>query len=234
MTVFTRVLINPGKREGRALLLNPQAMHAAVRSLFPPDLHGDDGGRVLWRVDSPSSHTHLLYVVSPEAPDATELVDKAGWVTRPAQSVDYSPMLEGLRTGQEWAFRLRANPVHSAPRGQGPRGRLYAHVTVAQQTQWLVDKAGRHGFEVVSETRPSPEGEDVVVHRVTVTNRKDLHFNRYDPKRGRRDRVTIRQAQFDGLLRVTDASSLRLALVRGIGRGKAYGCGLLTLARPGS
>ena len=103
MTTFTRVLLNPGKREGRSLLLNPQAMHAAVRGLFPPDLRSD-AGRVLWRVDSSSAHTHLLYVVAPEVPDAAELVERAGWVTRPAQSADYRPMLDGLRTGQEWAF----------------------------------------------------------------------------------------------------------------------------------
>ena len=36
---------------------------------------------------------------------------------------------------------------------------------------------------------------------------------------------------FEGLLRVTDAALFREALTRGIGRGKAYGLGLLTLMR---
>ncbi|MBO3724630.1 type I-E CRISPR-associated protein Cas6/Cse3/CasE [Actinomyces bowdenii] len=233
MTTFTRVMINPGKRQGRDLLLNPQAMHAAVRALFPPDLRADEG-RVLWRVDSSGAHTHLLYVVSPEVPDAAELVERAGWVTRPAQVADYRPMLDGLRTGQEWAFRLRANPVCSQPHAQGPRGKVLPHVTVAQQTQWLVDRGGRNGFEVLSDAATPPDGgEEVVVHRVAVTERRDLRFGRYDPRHDRRGRVTLRQAQFDGVLRVTNPDLLRSALINGIGRGKAYGCGLLTLARSG-
>ncbi|WP_127842011.1 type I-E CRISPR-associated protein Cas6/Cse3/CasE [Actinomyces wuliandei] len=230
MTTFTRILLNPGKRRGRELLLDPQAMHAAVRALFPPDLHTDTG-RVLWRLDSSTEHTHLLYIVSPEAPDATDLVERAGWVTRPAQSVDYQPMLDRLRAGQEWEFRLRANPVHSEPHTRGPRGKVLPHVTVAQQTQWLVGKSAQHGFEVLADTEFSSEEDDeVVVHQVAVTERRDLRFRRYDSKHGRHGRVTLRQAQFDGVLRVTDAGLLRAALVNGIGRGKAYGCGLLTLA----
>lgn len=43
-------------------------------------------------------------------------------------------------------------------------------------------------------------------------------------------RVTLQTAQFDGVLEVGDASALRRALTEGIGAGKGYGCGLLTLA----
>ncbi len=38
-------------------------------------------------------------------------------------------------------------------------------------------------------------------------------------------------AAVDGLLDVTDPDVLRQALIEGLGHGKAYGCGLLTLAR---
>ena len=50
-------------------------------------------------------------------------------------------------------------------------------------------------------------------------------------KRGER-RVTLGVATFEGVLEVTDPDALRRALTHGIGRGKAYGCGLMTLARP--
>ena len=63
-----------------------------------------------------------------------------------------------------------------------------------------------------------------------VTRRADLSFGKHDDAGpGRRRQVTLRQARFDGTLRVVDAAVLRTALVQGIGRGKAYGCGLLTL-----
>ena len=44
--------------------------------------------------------------------------------------------------------------------------------------------------------------------------------------------MTLGVATFEGVLEVTDPDALRRALTHGIGRGKAYGCGLMTLARP--
>jgi CRISPR system Cascade subunit CasE len=38
--------------------------------------------------------------------------------------------------------------------------------------------------------------------------------------------------QFEGDLEVTDAAAFRAALAQGIGSGKAYGFGLLSIARP--
>ena len=43
------------------------------------------------------------------------------------------------------------------------------------------------------------------------------------------NKVTFTRAQYDGVLRVTDADALRRALVCGIGHAKGFGCGLLTL-----
>lgn len=36
-------------------------------------------------------------------------------------------------------------------------------------------------------------------------------------------------AQFDGALQIEDPERLRTALTAGMGRAKAYGCGLMTL-----
>lgn len=38
---------------------------------------------------------------------------------------------------------------------------------------------------------------------------------------------------FEGVLTITEAELFRKALIDGIGRAKAYGCGLMTLARIG-
>ena len=39
---------------------------------------------------------------------------------------------------------------------------------------------------------------------------------------------------YDGLLKVCDAAQFRAALCGGIGSGKAYGAGLMTLVRAGA
>jgi CRISPR system Cascade subunit CasE len=42
--------------------------------------------------------------------------------------------------------------------------------------------------------------------------------------------VTLVTVTFDGRLEITDPEALRRTLTQGIGRARAYGCGLLTLA----
>lgn len=221
MTVFSRFLVNPQRRGARKLLNSPQAMHAAVLAAFPPDA-GD--GRVLWRLDIQHPE-YRLYVLSPDEPDFTHLVEQAGWATRTWDVTDYTPMLGRLTVGQEWGFRLTANPVKALHR-PGERGKTVPHVTEEQQIAWLAEKAPRHGFEL---RRASAPGADEAPD-VRVTRRSDLNFGKGDAAGpGRRRQVTLRQAQFDGTLRVIDVDTIRAAMVGGIGRGKAYGCGLLTL-----
>lgn len=229
MITFTRILLNPQKRGGRRLLSNPQAMHAAVRASFPPDLD-DSAARILWRVDH-DGHEHTLYVVGPEEPDRAVIVDQAGWSTRPGDTADYEPLLDGLRMGHERSFRLTANPVRSLSSDGAKRGKLVPHVTPAQQVTWLVDKAPELGFEV-RPSSPSGTAEDPAPD-VIVNRREDLSFSRRDDALPRPGTVTLRTARFDGSLRVTDVAKFRRTLTHGIGRGRAYGCGLLTLARLG-
>lgn len=211
---LTRFPINRARRGAQKLLGSPQAMHAAVLSGFPP-ANGPSEGRVLWRVDRDGPAT-LLYILSPDRPDLTHLVEQAGWPIsdlEPWETRSYDGLLDRLQEGQRWAFRLRGNPVKAAK----DIGKRVAHVTVAQQINWLLARSENHGFVVpVGETGPA----------VTVTERGVVSFGRNG------SRVTLSTAQFDGVLDDEDVAALRLALVAGIGRAKGYGCGLLTIVRP--
>lgn len=227
MTWFSRMSLNPQRRGGRHLLSNPQAMHAAVMSAFPPrTLDEDNGrGRVLWRVDSQHPE-HTLYVVSPVEPDLEHIVEQAGWSTVSWESTDYTRFLDQLRMGQQWRFRLRANPVKSVKAGEGPRGKVLPHVTPAQQLKWLDDRAPKSGFALLREQHLETDSEVLLT---SVVRREDRQFHRQDDSKG--TRVTLRQAQFEGAVAITDVAAFRRTLIYGIGRGKAYGCGLMTLRR---
>ncbi|GAB3182938.1 type I-E CRISPR-associated protein Cas6/Cse3/CasE [Nesterenkonia halophila] len=228
MTWFTTLALNPLRRDARRLFSSPQAMHAAVMGAFPPEAETESAdGRVLWRVDE-GDGTRTLYVVSPEKPDLGHVVEQAGWETSPAKCAAYGAFLNQLTRGQQWGFRLRANPVKSLRQGDGDRGKVVPHVTVAQQIEWLVGKSQGLGFDVAD-----PLGEDASENgpSLTVTARDDRRFRRADRDGQGCGRVTLRQAQFDGILTVSDVAQLQRALVFGIGRGKAYGCGLMTLRR---
>ena len=215
---LTRMYLNPGRRGTRFLLASPQRMHAAVLCGFPPS--SDDGnGRVLWRVDE-NSHELVLYVSSPVQPDLTHLVEQAGWPTRPDpwQTASLEPLFGRLEAGQHWAFRLTANPVRNVLEPGRSRGKRYAHVTVAQQLEWLVARSDGWGFSIGDATRPTAD----------VISRRTVSFDRRSD--GRRRQVTVATATFQGTLEVTNAAALAQAMREGMGRAKGYGCGLLTLA----
>lgn len=214
---FTRMALNPARRGTRFLQASPQAMHAAVLSAFPPGVSTQNTeGRVLWRLDQ-SKHEIYLYVVSPESPDLTHLIEQAGWPTSSTwQTRDYTPMLGQITTGQHYAFRLVANPVRQ-PREAELGGKRVGHVTAAQQQGWLIERAERSGFRILEAAMETPA--------LVVSDREVKKFSRGSTT------VTLSTARFDGQLEVSDAGLLRQVLTGGIGPAKGYGCGLMTLAR---
>lgn len=210
--ILTRTHLNIRRPGARKLLGSPQAMHAAVMSGFPP---GVDPGRPLWRVDLDDPLRPTLFVVSPTRPDMTHLEEQAGWPSAPTTvSAPYTLLLDALEVGQQWAFRLTANPTHRATIDGVQK--VLAHVTVAQQTAWLVSRQEALGVSLGDADQPT------------------FHLTGREVRRFRRDTstVTLARATFDGTLNVTNPDLLRTALTAGVGRGKAYGCGLLTLAKP--
>lgn len=217
-TYFTRIDINTRRRNAVRLLASPNRVHGAMLQCFPPS---QSPKRPLWRLDRTAAGTSV-YLVSDVAPDPTGFVEEYGWpVAGGWETRDYAVVLGAVQTGARFAFRLTANPTHAVMlqrTGDQPksmRGKRLAHTTADQQLRWLVAKGPGFGFHVGSEERST----------VQVVERRVLKF-----KRQSRD-VTIGTATYEGELVVADAEQLRRRLVEGIGPAKAYGCGLLTLAR---
>lgn len=219
MTHFlTRIEVNERRRGSRALLASPQLLHGAVMRCFPPS---QAPARPLWRLDY-SQHGCLLYIVSDSAPDATGFVEEYGWPVANSWKVcDYAPVLAAVEHGRQFAFRMTANPVHSVRLENAPldkkgrrRTKRVAHVTVAQQTQWFLDRTHRWGFTVGAGDEAS----------VRVVARRVLEFNRQERA------MKIGTATFEGVLTIEDQAAMRRILVEGVGHAKAYGCGLLTIA----
>ena len=150
---LTRFRINTARVGARRLLSSPLGRHAAVMSSFPEPPPAPDGGpRVLWRVDHNSAAEVLLYITGPARPDLTHLVEQAGWPAAAPDgwmTYDYEKFLGGLATGDSWAFRLTANPVHSVRNKDGAPTKRTAHRTPAHQTRWLVEQGEKRGFVIV-------------------------------------------------------------------------------------
>ena len=225
---ISRIPLNTARISAQQLIASPYRMHAAVEGAFPPgSVRDGEDGRILWRLDSLDQGRGLwLYVVSPEAPDFTHIIEQAGWPTHMTwESKDYGPLLSRIAVGQCWNFRLKANPVRLAWKDRGERsqvssdqivGKLQGHITVQYQTAWLLDRCDKHGFTIL----PDDSGEPSVI----VKQRHQERFGRGGKT------VTLTTAVYEGCLQVTDADKFRHVLCHGLGRAKGFGCGLLTVA----
>ncbi|MDO4258507.1 MAG: type I-E CRISPR-associated protein Cas6/Cse3/CasE [Actinomycetaceae bacterium] len=222
---LTKIDLDPRRRQTRRYLGSPQVMHAVIMKAVD-GAQQDDSGRVLWRVDQTVGTS--LYLLSPTEPDCTQIIEEAGAEDAIQRTLDYSPFLNRLAEDQIWAFRLMASPTRSVPTGMpNQRGKRYGHVTIAQQRDWLIRRANGFGFALVPTS-----GDDEADVLLDIHRRERPVFGRKNPDHETRDKVTINRTLYEGVLRVIDPDQLRHSLTHGIGRSKAYGCGLMTLARP--
>lgn len=211
------LMLNPRHKRAQRELAHPYELHRTVLSAFAPVLPEDE--RVLYRVDMPrGERAPALLVQSQTEPDWSWADDLPNYLLCPAQykRIEIQPY-----SGQVLAFRLRANPTvkkkshedGSEPRRNGIRLGL---VREEDQRAWLERKGQQHGFGVLQVTI-APENIQTA----------------YQPREeGPRRRLAHLAVRFDGLLRVTDAARFQEAVRNGIGSGKAFGFGLLSLAPP--
>ncbi|MFD6181386.1 type I-E CRISPR-associated protein Cas6/Cse3/CasE [Streptomyces goshikiensis] len=232
---LTRFRINTARLGARHLLSSPQRMHAAVMSSFAGAIPSEENAsRILWRLDRNSNAEVLLFIVSEERPDLTHLVEQAGWPTTASwQTYDYKNFLDGLTTGSTWNFRLTANPVHHVRRTPDEIRKRTAHRTPRHQMGWLLSRQEQAGFRILetpADRRVLAQGDE---HQLTVRDEQRRRFGKTEAATGQANRVPLVTVTFDGRLEVTDPAALRRTLTLGLGKAKAYGCGLMTLAREG-
>jgi CRISPR system Cascade subunit CasE len=132
-----------------------------------------------------------------------------------------------LDNGRTFRFFLRANPVKARKnldsetnekrkkRDQGKRVPIYAE---ADLRCWLDQQAERNGFAVLRDN----DG------RQHVRLGKQTKYKSY--RQSDKRQITHFGVDFEGLLRITDAEVFARAIESGIGRAKAFGFGLVSLA----
>jgi CRISPR system Cascade subunit CasE len=95
---------------------------------------------------------------------------------------------------------------------------------VKKQKKWLADRAELRGFNVTTSLHENRNNDASAAYSFDVVHREIRKFRK---REGRV--VTISVATFEGVLVVSDAELFVQTLRSGLGRSKAYGCGLLTL-----
>lgn len=207
---LTRMELDTNKRKMKKAIFSPNLIHGAVESAFPGERK-----RNLWRIDHLYGRDYLM-LLSENIPQMDDILKQFGkenipspWLTK-----DYSTLLSRIKSGTQWHFRLVANPTRKVSNTESSRGAVCAHQTLDFQKNWLLQQSIKHGF------RLDPDA-------FSVTGSQWYHF-RKGKEKGRK--VSFLGVSYEGILTVTDENKFCELLCQGIGRGKAYGMGLMTIA----
>jgi CRISPR system Cascade subunit CasE len=199
---------------GRTWFGNPYRMHQRLLMAF------DDGAveRLLFRLEERREPPRVI-VQSTACPDwERAFADHPVLAGTPAPPKELALQ---LAVGQHLRFLLFANPTrrskqHVVARADGRTiGKRVGLEREAEQRQWLERKGETGGFRLLDfEVRP--RGQAV--------------FRRGQSRPGTQTHLGV---EFEGVLEVVDADRFRETLAQGIGSGKAFGFGLLSIAPAG-
>ncbi|MHB0999624.1 MAG: type I-E CRISPR-associated protein Cas6/Cse3/CasE [Armatimonadota bacterium] len=198
---ISRIRLNPRSRQARSELQDPYQMHRTISRAFGSGEAEYDDARVLFRVDEDLEERPSVLVQSKVCPDWGFLPSDTDYAEVPVPVKEFAP---ALKEGVNLRFRLKANPT---VRRDGKRIGQYKE---EEQLKWLHKKSGQHGFKVLS---------------VSMKPAVKASSSTSDEK----GRFAV--AHFDGILEVVDAEKFQAAWESGIGSAKAFGFGLLSLAR---
>ncbi len=241
---------NPDRpRPGRLWLRNMYRVHQRLCMAFPTSIRKEDdpdfvkgfrsddfqhvhGQRTadqafLFRLDPRTGGNPVIIVQSALKPDWEYAFHNASYLlAAPPQMKPYDPQ---FREGQILNFRLMANATRKKDKENRPEGKnnfgRRVPVPANEIEAWLTSRAMRSGFEVENLTNVQTgyleafkDKGDPISSDVKVDGEKDGRLKRFF------------YARFEGKIRVSAPDSVRDTVMQGIGPGKAFGLGLLSIA----
>lgn len=191
---------------------SPTFRHRAVMGIFP-DLEGSkprEDHSILFRLETPATEAPYFLIqsaVPPEPRGTSKIVTKEISLAAPS-------------TGTPVIFTIAINAVRrkSVEKKSGARGYQLSSIPPDHEqtseprqtiTPWLQDKLARKFSDL-----------QITNHRRDVLS---------DMNKESGSTRSLQIDTIDGVAVVNDPEALQQALQLGIGRGKAYGCGLLTI-----
>ena len=161
--------------------------------------------RVLYRVEPEERNGQVTVLVqSLKMPDWSCFADANSGVAS-ARVKDFSTT---FKAGDTFGFRLRANPVVTRD------GKRHGLIRDESLLEWLGKKEKNIGARFCSVS---------VIDEGYVTGSKISQEKQH--------RMSLKIARFEGALEVVDPAAFEEIFSSGIGPAKAFGCGLLSLAR---
>lgn len=209
---------------------SPYEQHEWLWQFLPKDASAKRD--FLFRRRDGENHSPGFYVLS-----VRELI-----TVSPAWQVQSKLFNPQLFVGQKFAFELRANPVIShTVDGKSRRDDVVMH----RKRQLLAERNLQHwsDWDEASLDKPSlyelvhETCSDWLERRaescgfVLPDSDGKLRVDGYLQQRGNKRDIRFSTVDFSGVLQVTNRELFEQALFKGIGKAKAFGCGLMLLRR---
>jgi CRISPR system Cascade subunit CasE len=197
--------------------------HGPVWSLFAglAEGAGAESRDFQFREDEPD----MFVIVSKRPPEDPDRL----W------SLESKPYEPALAVGCRLGFSLRANPAMALPQPGEKRGKRVDAVMHAKskldddaRNAFGKDEAAIVGLDWLIKRGPGI-GVEFDAGACGATGYSHVRIPR--PKREKT--IEFSEIEFSGAFTVTDPDKLRAALFNGIGKAKAYGCGLMLVREPG-
>ncbi|QXJ25748.1 type I-E CRISPR-associated protein Cas6/Cse3/CasE [Actinomadura graeca] len=204
---LTQIVPNTRDRAVLKDLRDATHLHRRIMTLFPDGL-GDRArhqAAALFRLEEQPDGFSIL-VQSSIKPTLDNLAADYG----AARTTSLTPLLKGLTDGANVHYRIIANATSKLGNNTtAGRPKQVVPLHGADADQWWQRQADSAGLIL-----------------------RSLHSSQLPGATGRRGnaRMTHARTRFDGTATVTDSATLIEKIRAGIGRGKPYGCGLLTIA----
>lgn len=206
--VLARIRLNPHSRDVQRDLRDATQMHRTVMRMVPDGL-GDaprHKAALLYRLDETDTSSTLL--VQATSLDPTRLPTGYGQADVKSLAAMFTALCKGLGV----RYRIVVNPAKRERlplEEKGRRGRIVP-LSGTDADQWWLRRATEAGLDL---------------HVLTPTSMEPAR-----PRGQHNPGMRHSLMRYDGTASVTDPDALRDALIHGIGRGKPYGAGLLSLA----
>ena len=205
---LSKLVLDPHSRQVQRELGNRYELHRTLASAFSSEIYPQE--RLLYRLETSHTQPYLVILLqSMTVPEWSALAQKS-YLQEPVQVKHFEPRLQN---GERFLFRMVANPTRRL-RGNEKDGKRVALYREEDQLEWILRKAGQHGFKL---------------RAVQITNLgNEFSYKVIDKER---KLLTHHGVRFEGVLEVLKEEPFRISLERGIGSGKGFGFGLLSLAR---
>jgi CRISPR system Cascade subunit CasE len=204
---ISKLELNDRDRSVHQDLHNVHRLHQRIMQAFPDEQK--DKARADWNVLfrlEPDGHVVLVQSGDDVLPDWSRLPN--GYLLNGDQPKLFDLKAEYLQPDRLFHFRLRANPS----KRDKVSGKTVGLLARSEQLAWLERQAVQNGF---------------CIETVDLIPAADISGKKKEGVGS----IKISTVLFQGILRPQSSALLAHAIQHGIGRGKSYGCGLLSLQR---